>query len=177
MGPRSAAHAWLAYAGPSFAEQSRVVGALSLILWLFQTLVLRQPVYHPERVLFGLLLVSCGLFVFLEGVKLGVQPLASELGATLPKQLKLRWVLLVVFVLGCGATLAEPAMGALRNLDKLISPSRAPLLNAMLSRYTVAPTQPSHSAWVSPPSLARSCCYAAGRCSECWPGRSCRRSA
>lgn len=138
MGPRSAAHAWLAYAGPSFAEQSRVVGALSLILWLFQTLVLRQPVYHPERVLFGLLLVSCGLFVFLEGVKLGVQPLASELGATLPKQLKLRWVLLVVFVLGCGATLAEPAMGALRNLDKLISPSRAPLLNAMLSRYTVA---------------------------------------
>ena len=46
----------------------------------------------------------------------------------LPRQLPLAGVLVVVFVLGCGATLAEPAMGALRNLGSLISYRRAPLL-------------------------------------------------
>ena len=78
--------------------------------------------------LFGLVFVVIGLFIFIEGVKLGVMPLAAELGTQLPRQLPLAGVLAVVFVLGCGATLAEPAMGALRNLGSLISYRRAPLL-------------------------------------------------
>jgi len=79
-------------------------------------------------VLFGLVFVVIGLFIFIEGVKFGVMPLAEELGTQLPRQLPLKGVLAVVFVLGCGATLAEPAMGALRNLGSLISYRRAPLL-------------------------------------------------
>ena len=78
--------------------------------------------------LFGLVFVVIGLFIFIEGVKFGVMPLAAELGTQLPRQLPLAGVLAVVFVLGCGATLAEPAMGALRNLGSLISYRRAPLL-------------------------------------------------
>ena len=78
--------------------------------------------------LFGLVTVVIGLFIFIEGVKIGVMPLAAELGTHLPRQLPLPGVLAVVFVLGCGATLAEPAMGALRNLGSLISYRRSPLL-------------------------------------------------
>ena len=78
--------------------------------------------------IFGLVTVVIGLFIFIEGVKLGVMPLAAELGTHLPRQLPLAGVLAVVFVLGCGATLAEPAMGALRHLGSLISYRRSPLL-------------------------------------------------
>ena len=89
----------------------------------------RQPsLYSAHQVLFGLVFVVIGLFIFIEGVKFGVTPLAAELGTQLPRQLPLAGVLAVVFVLGCGATLAEPAMGALRNLGSLISYRRAPLL-------------------------------------------------
>jgi hypothetical protein len=89
----------------------------------------RQPfLYSAHQVLFGLVTVVIGLFIFIEGVKIGVMPLAAELGTHLPRQLPLAGVLAVVFVLGCGATLAEPAMGALRNLGSLISYRRSPLL-------------------------------------------------
>ena len=145
--------------------------------------------------------VVVGLFIFIEGVKLGVMPLAVELGTHLPRQLPLAGalhvhasaahaqgtvckatcaarvhrthtvyssihpackphasslqhhaipslqpyaslgVLVVVFVLGCGATLAEPAMGALRHLGSLISYRRSPLLKTMLSTYSAQAQQ------------------------------------
>lgn len=52
------------------------------------------------------------------------------------RQLPLAGTLAVVFILGCGATLAEPAMGALRHLGSLISYRRSPLLKVMLSTYS-----------------------------------------
>jgi hypothetical protein len=69
-------------------------------------------------------------------------PLAAELGTHLPRQLPLAGVLAVVFVLGCGATLAEPAMGALRHLGSLISYRRSPLLKVRAGAGAGAGTRP-----------------------------------
>jgi hypothetical protein len=74
-----------------------------------------------------------GLMLFMEGLKLGLMPLGESIGNTLPARNPLPVVLLVTFLLGIGVTLAEPAIGALQEAGKIVSPERAPVLFTLLT--------------------------------------------
>lgn len=121
------------YATPRFMEQAKAVVPLALYLALFQILMLRQGVANSWGVTAGLLAVMVGLMLFMEGLKLGLMPLGETIGNTLPARSPLPVVLIVTFLLGIGVTLAEPAIGALQEAGKIVSPERAPILATLLT--------------------------------------------
>jgi hypothetical protein len=121
------------YATPRFVEQAKAVVPLAVYLALFQILMLRQGVANSWGVTAGLLAVMVGLMLFMEGLKLGLMPLGETIGNTLPARSPLPVVLLVTFLLGIGVTLAEPAIGALQEAGKIVSPQRVPVLSSLLT--------------------------------------------
>ncbi|KMQ52650.1 Permease of the major facilitator superfamily [Chitinispirillum alkaliphilum] len=83
----------------------------------------------------GIGLVIIGLMFFMEGLFLGIMPLGELLGVKLPRKSPLVYVLIFSFVLGLGATLAEPAIGILRAAGAAVKPWDAPLLFFILNRH------------------------------------------
>lgn len=117
-------------------EQFRLVIPVALYLLLFQVIVIRQSVTGGVSVGLGLLGVVVGLMFFMEGLKVGIMPFGEAVGYFLPIKAEKRIILAIAFVLGIGATFAEPAMGVLKEAGKIVDPSRAPLLYAMLNQYS-----------------------------------------
>ena len=124
------------YASERLLGQLRTVLPVVAYLFLFQTIVLRFPVHDAGIIAAGLVCVILGLMFFLEGLKLGIMPFSETIGATLPQRSKLPTIIGFAFFLGIGATLAEPAIGALKSAGVNIAPAEAPLLYAMLTRYS-----------------------------------------
>ena len=121
------------YVAPRFMEQVKAVVPLALYLILFQLLLLRQGVARSWAVTAGLLAVMIGLMFFMEGLKLGLMPLGQAIGNALPARGSLPAVLIVCFLLGVGVTLAEPAIGALREAGRILGPQSTPVLHTLLS--------------------------------------------
>jgi hypothetical protein len=61
-------------------------------------------------------------------------PLGEQVGARLPLRAPQPVVLIVIFALGVLCTIAEPAIGALKEAGQNITPSRAPLLSLILDQ-------------------------------------------
>ena len=67
-----------------FMEQLKALLPVSVFLFVFQLLVVRQGVTSALAITAGLLAVIMGLMFFIEGIRLGVMPLGENIGATLP---------------------------------------------------------------------------------------------
>jgi hypothetical protein len=115
-------------------EQVRAVALIVVYLVLFQTLVLGIPLVNATLIGFGLLLVVLGLAFFMEGLLIGLMPLGETLGIKLPRRAGLPLILAFAFILGLGATFAEPAIGVLRTAGASIRAWEAPLLFLLLNR-------------------------------------------
>jgi hypothetical protein len=126
------------YVSVRFWAQVRAVMPLAVYLALFQLVVLRQEVSNGFDILAGLLGVILGLMLFMEGLSLGIMPFAEAIGNRLPKRRSLPVVLIVAFILGIGATFAEPAIGALQAAGSIVDAGRAPYLHAMLNEWSGA---------------------------------------
>lgn len=124
------------YVSVRFWSQVRAVMPLAVYLALFQLVVLRQELSDGSTILAGLLAVILGLMLFMEGLSLGVMPFAEAIGNRLPKRRSLPTVLIVAFILGIGATFAEPAIGALQAAGSIVDAARAPYLHAMLNEWS-----------------------------------------
>lgn len=75
-----------------------------------------------------------GLAVFGVGLRRGLMPLGEQVGLTLPVNAPSLVVFLVVFALGVLCTIAEPAIGALKEAGQNIDRRRAPLLSLLLDQ-------------------------------------------
>ncbi|MEX2200207.1 MAG: DUF1538 domain-containing protein [Dongiaceae bacterium] len=124
------------YVSVRFWAQVRAVVPLAVYLALFQLVVLRQQVDDSFAILAGLLAVILGLMLFMEGLGLGVMPFAEAIGNRLPKRQRLPVVLVVAFILGVGATFAEPAIGALQAAGSIVDVARAPYLHLLLNQWS-----------------------------------------
>lgn len=105
-------------------------------LFLFQILVLQMAVYDSFIISVGLIGVLLGLAFFLEGLKLGLMPFGEIIGVKLPEKSTVPIIIAFAFLLGIGATLAEPAIGTLKLAGVSIDPMEAPLLYALLTKYS-----------------------------------------
>lgn len=115
-------------------EQVSAVAPISLFLFLFQLIVLRQGIVGAVAITIGLSIVILGLVFFMEGLRLGLMPLGANIGGIMPRKAKM-WVILVfAFLVGIGATYAEPAIATLKAAGANIKPDEAPLLYEMLNR-------------------------------------------
>jgi len=122
------------YAWSKFVEQIKTVALIVCYLVLFQLLVLGLPVADAFTVALGIGLVVLGLAFFLEGLFLGLMPLGESCGVKLPQKTVLPVILLFAFMLGLGATFAEPAIGVLRAAGSSVAAWDAPLLFLLLNK-------------------------------------------
>lgn len=125
------------YLRTKLAEQIRSTFFIVAYLLVFQVLIFRAPLVNAGLLALGLGFVILGLTLFLEGIFLGLMPLGERIGLTLPVRGGLAAVLAFSLVLGVGATLAEPAISALRTAGSAITPWDSPLLFALLERYSL----------------------------------------
>ncbi len=124
------------YVGGRLRAQVRAVALIVLYMVLFQLLVLGVPIAGAAVITGGIIIVTIGLAFFLEGLLVGIMPLGELCGVRLPEKTTLVPILLFSFVLGVGATLAEPAIGFLIGAGETVTAWQAPLLFAMLTRFS-----------------------------------------
>jgi Protein of unknown function (DUF1538) len=126
------------YVWVRFMEQFKAVVPLVAYLVLFQLLILRQVLEDSWIITGGLLAVILGLMFFMEGLKLGMMPFGTVIGATLPRKSSLPVVLIITLLLGVGVTFAEPAISALKTAGQNVVVERAPYLHALLNSWSEA---------------------------------------
>lgn len=116
-------------------EQVRMLWFIVVYLLAFQVLVLRLPLVHSLNIALGLVIVVIGLAFFMEGLRLGLMPFGETIGAILPRNARLSLIAAFAFLLGMGATFAEPAISVLKQAGSGVSPIRTPLLYSMLNDF------------------------------------------
>ncbi|MCU0712260.1 MAG: DUF1538 domain-containing protein [Pirellula sp.] len=117
-------------------EQLRSVWFIIVYLLLFQIFLLQLPVIYGVTIALGLLFVIIGLTFFMEGLRLGLMPFGETIGAILPRNSKLPLILAFAFLLGLGATFAEPAISVLKKAGSEVKPDQAPLLYSLLNDFS-----------------------------------------
>ncbi len=126
-----------AYFKKKTVAQMKAVAFIVIYLFCFQTFILDIPIHELPKIILGIVFVVMGLTFFMEGLVLGIMPIGENLGTKLPAQAPLFAVLLFAFILGVGATFAEPAIGILRAMGSSVEVQRAPLLFYILNEKTL----------------------------------------
>ncbi len=124
------------YARTRIMEQLKSIAFIVLYLIVFQTLILGVPLANAWGTAGGMALVIFGLAFFLEGLILGLMPLGERLGVKLPTRVGIIFIAIFGLILGFGATLAEPAISALKAAGSSITAWDSPLLFILLNKYT-----------------------------------------
>jgi len=135
VGFRQAVGMLAPYVKSRLMAQIKAVALIIVYLVLFQTLILGIPVARATVIAAGLALVIVGLTFFMEGLVLGLMPLGEVIGLKLPQKSVLPVILVFSFILGVGATFAEPAIGVLKAAGASVKAWDAPLLFLLLNRY------------------------------------------
>lgn len=125
----------LRYIRRKISEQFMAVAGIIVYLLLFQSLVLGIPILDALTIGIGMAMVVLGLAVFLEGLLIGIMPMGEEIGIRLPQKAGTLVILMIAFILGIGATFAEPAIGVLKAAGSSVLAWEAPLLYLMLNRF------------------------------------------
>jgi hypothetical protein len=124
------------YISDNFLSQLKSIWFIVAYLAVFQILVLGLPIVYTTMICTGIFIVILGLMFFMEGLRLGLMPLGETIGAILPRNSPLWGVLVFAFILGVGATFAEPAIAVLRSAGAGVKAAEAPLLFSLLNEFT-----------------------------------------
>ena len=88
----------------------RDLAPLTVVILVFQLLVLRQPLDNLLALAEGAVLVVVGLTLFIYGLELALFPIGEALAKALASKGSIAWLLAFAFLLGFGTTIAEPAL-------------------------------------------------------------------
>ena len=124
------------YISSRFMDQLKSVWIIITYLVLFQIVILQLPIVYSLMIGFGVFIVILGLMFFIEGLMLGLMPFGEILGAKLPVKSTLPVILLFAFLLGMGATFAEPAIAVLKLAGAGVKAEMAPLLYSLLNEFS-----------------------------------------
>lgn len=81
-----------------------------LVVLFFQIVVLQQALPAATDLIVGMLMVVLGLTLFIRGLAMGLFPVGESLAYDFARKGSLFWLLSFAFALGCGTTVAEPAL-------------------------------------------------------------------
>ena len=124
------------YLKRNFMNQIEGIWFIVTYLIVFQLLILQLPIAYALMIGVGILVVAVGLMFFMEGLRLGLMPLGEQIGSTLPKNSKMPTILIFAFLLGVGATFAEPAIAVLKSAGAGVKAAEAPLLYSLLNDFS-----------------------------------------
>jgi hypothetical protein len=136
LGARGIASILWRYFREKATEQLKSVWFIIAYLLLFQIFLLRLPIIYGVTIAMGVFFVVVGLTFFMEGLRLGLMPFGETIGAILPRNSKLPTILGFAFLLGIGATFAEPAISVLKKAGGGVQPGDAPLLYSLLNDFS-----------------------------------------
>ena len=136
LGFRDTARILGPYVKTKFLEQVSGIWFIVAYLILFQLFILHLPIVYSVMIAFGIGLVAIGLMFFMEGLRLGLMPLGEVIGAVLPRNSSMPVILGFAFLLGIGATFAEPAISVLKAAGSGVVPGDAPLLYSLLNEFS-----------------------------------------
>ncbi len=136
VGGYNALRVLLPYVKKKLTEQVKGVWFIVFYLFVFQLLVLGLPIVYATMITVGLVMVIVGLMFFMEGLRLGLMPLGEIIGSQLPVKAPMAVILGIAFVLGIGATFAEPAIAVLKAAGSGVTPDKAPLLYSLLNDFS-----------------------------------------
>lgn len=97
----------------NIASSARDILPITSFLIIFQVFVLKAPIDNPKSIAFRLFLSTIGLYFFVQGLNIALIPLGKSVGYNLPKLDNKILVVFFGFIVGYGATLAEPALTSL----------------------------------------------------------------
>ena len=117
------------------AEQLKSIWFIIVYLIFFQVFILDLPIIYGATIASGIAIVVIGLTFFMEGLRLGLMPFGETIGAILPRNSKLPLIMGFSFILGVGATFAEPAIAVLKKAGSGVLPGDAPLLYSLLNDF------------------------------------------
>ena len=124
------------YVKRNFLDQVNGIWFIVTYLVVFQLVVLHLPLVYATMIGVGILVVAVGLMFFMEGLRLGLMPLGEIIGSELPKNSRMPVILGFAFLLGVGATFAEPAIAVLKAAGSGVQADKAPLLYSLLNDYS-----------------------------------------
>ncbi|MBL7173026.1 MAG: DUF1538 family protein, partial [Desulfobacteraceae bacterium] len=124
------------YVKKRITAQIQSIALIVIYLICFQTIVLNIAISDAAIVATGIAVVVLGLAFFMEGLFLGLMPLGEVIGVKLPQKTNLPVILTFAFILGLGATFAEPAIGILKTAGAYVKAWDAPLLFLVLNKYS-----------------------------------------
>ena len=91
---------------------ARDLAPIVLVIAFFQLVILRQPLPDLASIAVGLVLVTLGLTLFVQGLEMGLFPLGESMAHGFARKGSAIWLLAFAFCLGFAATVAEPALVA-----------------------------------------------------------------
>lgn len=106
-------HAGLWAWGLDILVMFRDVLPIIAVVLFFQYVVLRRPIAHLPKVVFGFVLVIFGLYAFVVGLKLGLFPIGKGMAEQLIALGQTGYIYLFAFAIGFATTMAEPALVAI----------------------------------------------------------------
>ena len=117
-----------------------------LVVLFFQIVILQQALPAAADLILGMLMVVLGLTLFIRGLEMGLFPVGESLAYDFARKGSLFWLLLFAFALGCGTTVAEPALIAVAGEAAKVAAEGGVIVNspearssyALGLRYTVA---------------------------------------
>ena len=136
LGPRDTLRVLWPYVRRNFLDQLSGIWFIVAYLIVFQLLVLSLPIMYASMIAVGIFVVAVGLMFFMEGLRLGLMPLGEVIGSVIPKKSSMPLILLFAFLLGAGATFAEPAIAVLKAAGSTLLPDEAPLLFSLLNDFS-----------------------------------------
>jgi hypothetical protein len=92
---------------------ARDLAPVVIVIVVFQSLILRQPIPDLGGMAIGLVFVLLGLALFVRGLELGLFPIGESLAFAFAERGNLILLLAFSFLLGFGTTVAEPALIAI----------------------------------------------------------------
>lgn len=136
LGPRDTLRVLWPYVRRNFLDQLSGIWFIVAYLIVFQLLVLKLPIVDASMIAVGIFVVAVGLMFFMEGLRLGLMPLGEVIGSIIPKKSSMPLILLFAFLLGAGATFAEPAIAVLKAAGSTLLPDETPLLFSLLNDFS-----------------------------------------
>lgn len=136
LGWRDTYRLLLPYAKRNLIDQLKSIWFIVAYLVLFQLLVLQLPLVFSAMIAVGIGVVALGLMFFMEGLRVGLMPLGEAIGVVLPRSGNMVLILGFAFLLGLGATFAEPAIAVLKTAGAGVKPEAAPLLYSLLNDFS-----------------------------------------
>jgi len=84
-----------------------------IVIVVFQTLILQQPIPDLGSMMVGFLCVLIGLALFVQGLESALFPIGENLAHAFAYKGSVAWLMLFAVLLGFGTTIAEPALIAI----------------------------------------------------------------